>query len=363
MHTSELLNKQLKLIDKTKGIEKANHQYELGLWYEQGLNGLSERPDLAIIWYKRAAKNGHPEAQHTLASAYANGTHGLETRLDLAVQWFEKAAGKGHPEAQHALPEAHYKLASAYAYGRHGFEENPELSVLYYQKAAKNGHIEAQSRLPNAHYELAGMLQHGKYGVKKNIERSIYYYKLASGNGIPEASYNLGLIYKGGEGVLLEEQGQAIQNALYYFKQAAHQGDKDALSQIEQIYVEGLAQRPEPPKPMVKPNSVPPGFNRQDRRKNPQTVIRKKDDGTLNLELEGRITVPQVAEHQPNAEASVLTPGFYHYQQSTTSNDTYGKMCGSKTILDLRTEFQKENRQENPPSTRVQLPRIPIFQK
>ena len=358
MHMSRLLNKQLKLIDKTKGIEKAKYQYELGLWYEQGLNGLSERSDLAIIWYKRAAKNGSVEALYNLAIAYANGTHAIKTRLDLAVRCFETAAEKGHIEAQSALPEAQYNLASAYAYARHGFEDNPELAVLYYQKATKNGSVEAESRLPNAHYELAVVYQHGTYGIEKNIDHAIYYYKLASEKGISEASYNLACIYKDRAGISLEEQGHAIEEALYYFKQASFQGDEDAAIEIEKIYKEGLAKRPEPPKPKAIAPAVPEGFNRKSRRENPQTVIRK-DDGTLGVE--GRITVLQIAEHQAHAEPVALTPGFDHDRQSTTSNHTYGKLPGSKTALDLRTESQKENRQENPPYVQRKHPAIPVF--
>ena len=47
---SLLLNRQSKLIDSTKGIEKAKYQYELGLWYEQGTHALSKRPDLALTY-------------------------------------------------------------------------------------------------------------------------------------------------------------------------------------------------------------------------------------------------------------------------------------------------------------------------
>ncbi len=272
MPMSELLNRQLALIDNTTGIKKAIGQYKLGLWYEQGMHELSERPDLAIIWYK---------------------------------------------------------------------------------KAARNGHLEAQAMLPNAHYELAVKYQYGAYGVTQNINRAIYSYQFASRNGISEASYNLGCIYKDSEGLPLEEQGQAIQEALYYFKQAALQGDKDALSKIEEIYTEGLAQRPE----FLKPHSVPEGFNRQNRRKL-QTVTRK-DDGTLAVV--GRTTVPiQIAEPQPNAETAVLTPGFDHHRQSTSHNDTLDKPHGSKTALELSAS-QKENRQENRPSVPRKIPPVPVF--
>lgn len=359
MHASTLLNSQLNLIDKTKGISKGKHQYELGLWYEQGIHKLSKRPDLAIIWYRKAAKNDHPEAYYKLAMAYAKGTHGLEKRLDFAIRCLEKSAKKGHLAAQRALPEAQYNLANAYEYSKHGLQANLELSVLYYQKAARNGYLDAQSRLPNAEHELAVMFQHGDCGVEKNIERAIDHYKFASKNGISEASYSLGCIYKNKEGLPLEEQDHAIESALYYFKQAARQGDKEALSEIEQIYKEGLAQRPEPPTPVVKPRSVPEGFNRQHRRK-PQTVIRK-DDGTLDVV--GRTTAPiQIAEHQPNAETAALTPGFDHHRQSTSHNDTPDKPHGSKTALDL-SESQKENRQENIPSVSRKLPPVPIFRK
>ncbi len=307
MHMSPLLNRQLKLIDSTKGIEKAKYQYELGLWYEQGTHALSKRPDLAIVWYKRAAKNGHRDAMYALATAYANGRHGLEKRLDLALRWFETAS--------------------------------------------KNGSIEAQSRLPNAHYELAMAYQHGTCGVEKDLERALYYYKLASGKGLSEASYNLGLIYK--------KQAQHIQDALYYFKIASFQGDIDAAIEIEHIYKENPALRPEPPKPALKPSSLPPGFNRQ--RRVPSQSI---SDMHINVHLLLGQTKPpvQIAEPQPFAEAAVLTPGFNHHQQSTRDNGTPDKMHELKMHLDPNTNPQKENKRENPPLTRgKKLPPIPVF--
>ena len=360
MPMSLWLNQQLELIYKTKGIKKAKHQHELGLWYEQGLHKRSERPeldgrpDLAIIWYKKAAKNGCPEAQYKLAIAYEKGGYGLDIRL--AVTWYEKSSEKGHLESKRALPEAQYKLANAYEYGRDGFEKNLRLAVLYYQHAAKNGSIEAQSRLPSAYYELAVIYQHGTYGIEKNIDHAIYYYKLASEKGISQASYHLACIYKDRVGIRLEEQGHAIQEALYYFKKASFQGDQAAASKIEQIYTEGLAQRPEPPKPVVKPSSVPEGFNRQNRRK-PHTIIQQKD-GTLALM--GRVTTLQVEEHQPSTEMIALTPCF-DLQRSTESHFPYGQMRGSKTSLVLRTYPQNENKQENRPLVRGKLPLIPVF--
>jgi TPR repeat protein len=53
--------------------------------------------DEAILWWERAAQQGHPEAQY-LCGLYYHDTAGHKD-LERARHWLDKAAQQGHPEA------------------------------------------------------------------------------------------------------------------------------------------------------------------------------------------------------------------------------------------------------------------------
>ena len=56
----------------------------------------------AFKWFKLAAGQGHPGAQHYLGYCYDEGK-GVEQNLQLAVEWYTKAAEQGHETAQNNL--------------------------------------------------------------------------------------------------------------------------------------------------------------------------------------------------------------------------------------------------------------------
>lgn len=81
-------------------------QNELGLLY------LSDRlqaadPTAGTAWLSRAARNGHPAAQHNLATLFENGLAGLDRNLENAGQLYSLAANQGHPAATLALARMH----------------------------------------------------------------------------------------------------------------------------------------------------------------------------------------------------------------------------------------------------------------
>jgi TPR repeat protein len=81
-------------------------QNELGLLYLSG-RLLAADPAAAVAWMNRAAKNGHPAAQHNLATLYENGLGGLEMNLDNAGELYSLAANQGHGPATLALARMH----------------------------------------------------------------------------------------------------------------------------------------------------------------------------------------------------------------------------------------------------------------
>jgi TPR repeat protein len=56
----------------------------------------------ASKWYKKAAKQGHAEAQYNLGIMYYNG-RGVDVNYKKAIEWYEKAAEQGLLNAQSNL--------------------------------------------------------------------------------------------------------------------------------------------------------------------------------------------------------------------------------------------------------------------
>eukprot|EP01088_Endostelium_zonatum_P011033 TRINITY_DN24809_c0_g1_i1.p1 TRINITY_DN24809_c0_g1~~TRINITY_DN24809_c0_g1_i1.p1 ORF type:complete len:229 (-),score=43.45 TRINITY_DN24809_c0_g1_i1:266-928(-) len=80
-------------------------QFKLGdvLYIEE------EKPKEAVMWWRKAAEDGHPEAQYCLGNAYDQGD-GVEQNKIEAINWWRKAAEQGERQAQ-------YNLACAYLEG------------------------------------------------------------------------------------------------------------------------------------------------------------------------------------------------------------------------------------------------------
>jgi TPR repeat protein len=60
--------------------------------------------DKAAEWYRKAAEQGHAEAQVRLGLLYKKGT-GVQKDLAKALEWFEKAAAQGYIDAQYRVGE------------------------------------------------------------------------------------------------------------------------------------------------------------------------------------------------------------------------------------------------------------------
>ncbi len=63
----------------------------------------NNEPQKAIFMTRMAAENGHPLAQHNLATAYEDGIGGLEKNTNAAKYWYEKAALNGFPPSMSNL--------------------------------------------------------------------------------------------------------------------------------------------------------------------------------------------------------------------------------------------------------------------
>ena len=102
-----------------------------------------------------------------------------------AVKWYKKAAFQGHAEAQ-------YELGANYALGFGGLKEDHSEAVKWWKNAAEQGHARAQ-------YELGGMYHRGEI-VSQNYAEAVKLWKKAADQGDPAAVHRLGIMYYKGQG-------------------------------------------------------------------------------------------------------------------------------------------------------------------
>lgn len=81
-------------------------QNELGLFYLSNRMQATD-PTAGVAWLTRAAKNGHPGAQHNLGAIYENGLAGTDRNLGNAGELYSLAANQGHGPATLALARMH----------------------------------------------------------------------------------------------------------------------------------------------------------------------------------------------------------------------------------------------------------------
>ena len=117
----------------------AQSQYELGNAFYIGSLGIAKDQVEATKWYRRAAEQDLPEAQHNLGVSYAGG-QGVAKDEAEAVKWFRKAAEQN-------LPEAQFNVGIYYHEGR-GVTRDDREAVKWFRKAAERSHGLLKTTLP-----------------------------------------------------------------------------------------------------------------------------------------------------------------------------------------------------------------------
>lgn len=87
-------------VDVPFGPGDANAEFELGLEFASA--GGSQNVAQAVRHYLKAAAHNHVRAQVNLAAMYAQG-HGVQRDQAQCLMWLRKAAHLGDPEAQYTL--------------------------------------------------------------------------------------------------------------------------------------------------------------------------------------------------------------------------------------------------------------------
>ena len=233
----------------------AQAQFELALCYAKGKD-VERNMELAFDWHKKAAEQGHVNAQFALglyyilnmgriqqvneclnkwilvetmqkvnpalnlAFSHAMGINFSGADNDLAFTWLKKAAEQNHAEAN-------YWLGICYRDGI-GTECNNELSFECYKKAAEQGYEDAYYWLALCYHEGKGIEQSDELAAEW-ITKAVEHVKVE-----PEAYLLLGNLYAHGKGV---QQNDEL--AFKWYEKAAEKGVVKANYQMANYYYEG----------------------------------------------------------------------------------------------------------------------------
>ena len=129
-------------------------QTYIGVMYAKG-QWIEKNYKQAVWWYQKAAEQDYAVAQFNLGVRYDQGGEGVLLNDKEAVKWYRKAANQGFAKAQ-------YNLGVMYDEGE-GVLLNDKEAVKWYRKAANQGHAKAQSRLEELLVAQGG--ENNKYTV------------------------------------------------------------------------------------------------------------------------------------------------------------------------------------------------------
>jgi len=240
---------------------------------------------LAAAWCLRAAQQGVMQAQYTLANCYLDGV-GVARSVPSALQWYEAAASQDHLQAQMKLYECHsgmldehvdlalavawlkraanqdcaqaqYELGNCYMDGI-GVAPNRRTASNWFMRAADQGHAVAQCAV--------GRVLLAKSGGPDDDAAAVDWLRRAAVQEQPEAQVQLGWCYLGGRGVA-RHRGHALSwfrkahelgylpgttgvahyymasddpvSAVPYFREAAQEGDAEAMYWLGACYLKG----------------------------------------------------------------------------------------------------------------------------
>lgn len=92
----------------------------------------------AVMWYRKAAEQGHVKAQYNLGHCYYNGK-GITQDNEEAVRWYRESANQDFLLAQLCLGDC-------YRNGE-GISRNLKEAARWYRKAAEQGSEDAKTAL------------------------------------------------------------------------------------------------------------------------------------------------------------------------------------------------------------------------
>lgn len=129
------IKEAVKYFDKLANIGNIEGQFCMARFYWSGNEIIEENGKLALYWYEKAAKQGHPLAQLWLGNAYMHGAKS-DINYEKAVHWYKKAIKQNIATAQ-------YHLGLCYYYGL-GVDRDEQKTIELIKKAADNNLLAAE---------------------------------------------------------------------------------------------------------------------------------------------------------------------------------------------------------------------------
>jgi tetratricopeptide (TPR) repeat protein len=126
----EMQQEAFRCFEKGHVLDPINPEllYWLADSYYHG-DGVEPNEEKAVPLYRRAAEQGHSEAQHMLSDCYREGK-GVAQDHAQAMKWLRKAAEQDNTGAQ-------YDLALAYKYGQLGVQQDAAQAAIWFRKVGK----------------------------------------------------------------------------------------------------------------------------------------------------------------------------------------------------------------------------------
>lgn len=188
--------------------------------YEQGVRDYAAGSAAAAAAnFLTAAQQGHAESQYLLSTLYDAG-EGVPQDYTAAALWERKAAEQGHAYAQANVSFRHYQAGE--------FAE----AFQWCQRAA-------HSQLPWAQYNVGLMYRRGEGTVQSDTEAARWY-RLAADQDFAEAEQKLADLYCIGRGVPLSYEVAAT-----WYRKAARHGNAEAQFQLANLYATGQGVEPD----------------------------------------------------------------------------------------------------------------------
>jgi len=146
---------------------------------------------LALKWFRKAADNGHANAQNQVGFMYSAGIAVGKDDSE-AVKWYRKAADQG-------LALAQFNLGVCLDRGI-GITQDYKQAAEWYQKAAEQGRSDALKYLADMYFDGRGVQQN--YSEALNLYKEVQSYK----NGYQpeinsEVCIKIGRMYEEGKGI------------------------------------------------------------------------------------------------------------------------------------------------------------------
>ena len=195
----------------------ADAMTSLGYMY-QNAQGCQKDEAKALEFYERAAKLKQPYALFNLAILYMNGLNGVAHDQFKAHELFMEAAVR-------EVPPAMYEVALMLERGL-GCLQNYSEAAFWYEEGAKRGHLESFNNL--------GVLYKEGHGVAMDEARCFICFSKAAEGGLAEGLYNLGQLYDQGFGCKQDHD-----KALDLCRKAAYKGHVKAKEIIKGLQEEG----------------------------------------------------------------------------------------------------------------------------